>query len=351
MALPINKPGALLAPNETCHSIDNRAPDCIENLAAFLPEPARAYLLQNSSWHETELPLAIWFNPPSHFLFNRAKLKNPDPTTLHEFYEGIGKFFTYPLKNKSEFDEKTFLDGFARGAKKRNRGDMSYALVTATDDTTQLFTEYFWTAENQPLQVAALWDKAEAEVERLQAIQAVRQRGSYQIPRKVSQLFSFAEESLRLLKRQQLEISTTLQGGVDPATQANRTTFSVNGIWERASLDGLAPNGSRWHSDPVAGLEGRFVSPFLDSDFLLLGGAKVHFESLGNLELTPRAGYSLRKLVAGDQWVPGFEVTAVLGESYSKDSFWQLAATIRQALALKEEPTALTGGVFWKYVR
>ncbi|MDO8519106.1 MAG: hypothetical protein Q7T11_02955 [Deltaproteobacteria bacterium] len=296
---------------------------------SVLPPSAADFLSQQAHWRKASFP------------------QNGNSLAVREFYESIGRTFAEPLKGRTDFDETLFLNLFIVTAKKRNEGRFDFVPATSTDEPTRLLAEYFWSVEGE-IDMNVLWEKACHESDRRQFNRAVRRRGSYAIPQKISRLFAFTEESLRILRGEQLEIGATVQGGVDPVTQVNRTTFSLNGIWKRMSLNGNVPDGSTWHWDPVGALEGRFVSPVLDSDFLLLGGGQVQLESFGDLQIHSRAGYSLRKFVAGDQWIPGFEISAVLGETYTADTYWQFAASLRQGLSLQDEPTDLTGGVFLK---
>ena len=87
---------------------------------------------------------------------------------------------------------------------------------------------------------------------------------SFKIPPQAGRLLNVSADTVRVLKRHELELNATLEGAFDPASHDDRTTFALQMAWEKMSLDGRALDGSLWHSDPVLSMEGRFITPFWD---------------------------------------------------------------------------------------
>lgn len=334
---------ACLPPNQPQASAE------VQRLLSVLSPALLRLIHQQAHWHVMTFVNACWFNPPSHFIVDEKRLDQRNSQVVLEFYTTVARFFSQNFETDPDFDRDFFTRRFASAAIRRLEGERDYVPPATNPTPTAIFLEMLWHADEKTTDLRKIWQEAIETSEKRQAYHVSRQGTSSIIPSRVARVFgSVTEQTVRLLKQYQWEAGFTLQGAVDPSTLKNETTFSIHGLWERISMDGLAPDGSSWHADPRMAMEGRFRSPFLDSDLLLLGGWQVHVSSESDREmhLLPQIGYSVRRLAYLEQFVPGAEISGNLTGPLGKKTYWQLSAVIRQGLSLNNDPKDLSAGIY-----
>ncbi len=323
----------------------------VQYLLSLLPEALRENF-QNETYviMGKELPFSVWYYPPRSFVVDVKKIENPAPEDLIQFYEAVGTFFAEKMREKIDFRESWFVTQFVHTALTRHRQNVNYIPPIEIPSATNFFLQNIWSSKNAEIDFSKEWEIAEQQAKDADPYRWQRKTGIFLLRSPTVHFLGTAvQEAVRFLKKHEWEVNSVLLGESDPSTLKSRTTFRVQGIWKKLTFFGAEKNGKTWQIYPTATTEARFSSPAMASDLLFLGGGQLLLSGNNRMvfDISPQAGFSTKKLLLYENWIPGAEMAVNLTSPLPD---WQLSAVAQYGFAQYGEPDSTVLGLVFKWI-